>query len=165
METAWAAKGASRNLTIHPPVYPLEQKRHKEHIKFSVSTVDFAGIKLNANEKAFLRMIIDQGGTFQQVAQITGCNASTVRRKFRRMLKKLAETRTLNQIRRHRRLHPGDIGVAREFFVCGTAQQDIAAKYNISRYRVRKIISRIRRLTYQAVLKSARQQGVASCMN
>ena len=45
---------------------------------------------LEADQRALLRIILDQGSSYQQVARLRGEHATTVSRRFRRLLRKLS---------------------------------------------------------------------------
>ncbi len=89
--------------------------------------------RLNASERALVELVLERSLTFAEIARAAGVNASTVCRRYHRCLRKLAPDET------------GRVG-ALDRRVCrdsraGLTQAQIAAKLNITRYRVRKALA------------------------
>ena len=98
-------------------------------------------MQIDSKHKALLRLILDHGASYEQIARLSGEHAGTVSRRFRAMVRRLrgrpprpAETVSEN-------LTPLEKTILIESFVCGTSQTAIAAKLGISRYRVRKALA------------------------
>jgi DNA-directed RNA polymerase specialized sigma subunit len=130
--------------------------KHIQTQAFLNEQKDLAGLLLNRSErmdsekKALLRLILDRGATYGQVARLSGEHASTVSRRFRSMLRKL-KTKPLHKTNKTMpRLSPLEKTILIELFVYGTTQKDIAAKLGISRYRVRKTLN-----SFKATARSA----------
>ena len=101
---------------------------------------------LSAQHRALLDIILRHGGTFGQVATLRGEHASTVSRRFHRLLSNLSAAPGTSR-RRPLDLSRLEKTILAEYFLCGQSQSDIAAKLSISRYRVRKTLSRVRKYT------------------
>ncbi len=122
---------------------------------------ELAGVLLNRSEqmnnekKALLQMILGQGGTYDQVARLSGEHASTVSRRFRAMVRRLSGgmLHTTGDVQRN--LTPLEKTILIESFLYGTGQTEIAAKLGISRYRVRKALRPFRHPHGQAQLDHA----------
>jgi len=98
---------------------------------------------LEADQRALLRIILDQGSSYQQVARLRGEHATTVSRRFRRLLRKLAHgTRDKPPIKAGN-LAPLDKTILSAYYLFGMNQSQIAARLGISRYRVRKALEQI----------------------
>jgi DNA-directed RNA polymerase specialized sigma24 family protein len=104
---------------------------------------------LSAEHKAFLAIVLRHGGTFEQVARLRGEHASTVSRRFHRLLSRLTDRGRVPRCR-PMALSPLEKAVLAEYYLCGRPQTVIAEKFSISRYRVRKTLDRIRRRTVDA---------------
>jgi DNA-directed RNA polymerase specialized sigma24 family protein len=96
--------------------------------------------RLDSEKKALLRMILDRGASYEQVARLSGEHASTVSRRFRAMVRRLRGRPLHTAGNALRNLTPLDKTILIESFLYGTPQKEIAAKLSISRYRVRKAL-------------------------
>ena len=97
-------------------------------------------VRLDSKKKALLRMILDQGGSYGQVARLSGEHASTVSRRFRSMVRRLGGSTAQAADEALQRLGPLEKTILIESFLCGIGQRAIAAKLGVSRYRVRKVL-------------------------
>jgi DNA-directed RNA polymerase specialized sigma24 family protein len=111
---------------------------------------------LSAENKALLEVIVQHGGTFEQVASLRGEHAATVSRRFHRLLSKLLIGRKKPRCKPVS-LNPLERSILTEYYLCGRPQADIADKLSISRYRVRKTLDRIRKYTKINTSKSQHQ--------
>jgi len=93
---------------------------------------------LEPEQRALLRVILDQGSSFQQVARLRGEHATTVSRRFRRLLGTLSRSTGGTA----RRLNPTDETILSAYYLFGMNQSQIADRLGISRYRVRKALAR-----------------------
>ncbi|MHC4988422.1 MAG: sigma factor-like helix-turn-helix DNA-binding protein [Planctomycetota bacterium] len=97
---------------------------------------------LEAAQRALLTAILDQGSSYQQVARLRGEHASTVSRRFRRLLRKLSQRTGGKAGVRAANLKAMDKTILTAYYLFGMNQLQIAARLGISRYRVRKTLSR-----------------------
>ena len=95
---------------------------------------------LEADQRALLRIILEQGGSYQQIARLRGEHAATVSRRFRRLLSKLSRRAGTAAGIDADRLTPLDKRVLSYYYLCGMNQLQIAARLGVSRYRVRKAL-------------------------
>lgn len=105
---------------------------------------------LNSRDKALVQMIFEQGGTFDQVARLTGQNPSTVSRRCRRVLRKLIAKELTALLRRHSGLTGTVIRIVQEYYLYGRTQRSIARSLNVSHYRVRQVLDAVRTVAYAA---------------
>jgi DNA-directed RNA polymerase specialized sigma subunit len=96
--------------------------------------------QLDKQKKALLRIILDQGGTYHQVARLSGEHAGTVSRRFRAIMRRLRSRPLFAANTDLNNLTPLEKNILIESFVYGTGQEQIAAKLGVSRYRVRKAL-------------------------
>ncbi len=115
------------------------------------------GHLLSRDDRVLLQMVFDRGGTFAQISRLTGLSATTVSRRFHRILKKLMARELVALLAETKQPDPLEISIARAYFVQGLSQQDISKKLGISAYRVRLTIRGIRRLVYQNTIRRAKQ--------
>ena len=111
--------------------------------------------QMDSKEKALLRMVLGQGASYDQVARLSGEHASTVSRRFRAMVRRL-RGRPPRIAEALGTLTPLEKTILIESFVYGAAQEQIAAKLGISRYRVRKALDNVR--TRRQECKNTRTQ-------
>ena len=96
---------------------------------------------LSPDQKALFAIVLRHGGTFEQVARLRGEHASTVSRRFRRLLSRFSAHRLPRC--RPLALTPLERAILAEYYLCGRTQSEIAVKLDISRYRVRKTLARL----------------------
>ncbi|MHC4783590.1 MAG: sigma factor-like helix-turn-helix DNA-binding protein [Planctomycetota bacterium] len=124
--------------SIHDEAQSLQARRDEmAEILLGRST------RMDSKQKALLRMILDRGASYGQVARLSGEHASTVSRRFRAMVRRLRNgpPHTAEALGT---LTPLEKTILIESFVYGATQKKIAAKMGISRYRVRKTLAPFR---------------------
>ncbi len=110
---------------------------------------------LSSRDKALMQMVFDKGGTFEQIARLTGQSASTVSRRFHTVLNKLL-TRELTALLRGRAEFDSlEIRIARAYYLEGLSQKAIIQKLGVSRYRVRNTLGTLRHVIYCNVVEKA----------
>jgi DNA-directed RNA polymerase specialized sigma subunit len=97
--------------------------------------------QMDGEKKALLQMILGQGGTYDQVARLSGEHASAVSRRFRAMVRRLSRRPLDTTGNTQRNLTPLEKTILIESFLYGSGQKQIAAKLGVSRYRVRKALA------------------------
>jgi DNA-directed RNA polymerase specialized sigma24 family protein len=107
-------------------------------------------------QRALLTIILEQGSSFQQIARLRGEHATTVSRRFRRLLGKLSGRTAARGPVKDGHLNPIETTILADYCLCGMNQMQIAAKLGISRHRVRKTLDQF--ATQQnSVLATAKQ--------
>ncbi|HOK96157.1 MAG TPA: hypothetical protein P5175_09795 [Anaerohalosphaeraceae bacterium] len=96
-------------------------------------------------QKALLEMILDKGSSLEQIARLTGQNASTLSRQFDRLMRRLTDPLIRDVLRLGDKLSPLEAAILRDYFLCGMSQKAVIGKLGCSRYRLRKTLDRIRR--------------------
>ena len=132
---------------------PRDLRSEQEHL---INRIEHHLGPLSSEQKALLAIVLRHGGTFQQVARLRGEHASTVSRRFRRLLSRL-NGRGLPRCQ-PLRLSPLERAILAEYYLCGRTQNQIAVKLDISRYRVRKTLIRLQNSTR----KTSRAAGGAA---
>lgn len=95
---------------------------------------------LEAEQQALLAVILEQGSSFEQVARLRGEHATTVSRRFRRLLEKLSHRTAGSTGVPVRRLNPTDETILSAYYLFGMNQSRIADRLGVSRYHVRKTL-------------------------
>ena len=103
---------------------------------------------LSDEDKALMQMIFDKGSTFDQIARLTGQNASTISRRVKNLLQKLIACELVTLLHRRKDFGKPDICIVQEYYLRGQSQKAIAQKLHISRYRVRNTLGLVRSIIY-----------------
>ena len=103
---------------------------------------------LPADDRSLLQMILDRGGTFEQVARLAGKSPSAVRRRFNRILRQLLAWELTTLLARRKTNAPIEISIARAHFIQGLSQQAICDKLGVSPYRIQTTLRDIRKIIY-----------------
>lgn len=109
-------------------------------------------------------MILDKGSTLEQIARLTGQNASTLSRQFERLMRRLTHPLTRDVLQLSSKLSPMEAAILRDYFLCGLSQKTIVRKLGCSRYRLRKTLDRIRRrAARKSSIPAVSNQGALVC--
>lgn len=103
---------------------------------------------LSGEDKALMQMIFDNGTTFDQIAKLTGQNASTISRRFKNLLQKLIARELVTLLNQRKNFDTSDISIVQEYYLRGQSQKAIAQKLSISLYRVRNTLGTVRSIVY-----------------
>jgi DNA-directed RNA polymerase specialized sigma24 family protein len=102
---------------------------------------------LAGEDRALMEMYLDGGRNFNQIAQLTGSNPSTIARRLRRITQRLTDETFFCCLRYRRRLGRKELAIIRDHFIRGLSIGQISTSRNISLYRVRRVIRRALRIT------------------
>jgi DNA-directed RNA polymerase specialized sigma subunit len=90
--------------------------------------------QMDKEKKSLLRLILNQGGTHNQVARLSGGHSAMVSCRFRSMLRRLRTRAPLKTNKEKSKLNPLEKTIMIESFVYGSGQKQIPDKLGISRY-------------------------------
>jgi DNA-directed RNA polymerase specialized sigma subunit len=141
-------------------IHDLNRIRTEEFISNQKVTADLVlgrAKQLDKQKKALLRIILDQGGTYHQVARLSGEHASTVSRRFRAIMRRLRSRPLFAANADLNNLTPLEKNILIESFVYGTGQEQIAEKLGVSRYRVRKALDHFKATGHKQQAVGSRQ--------
>jgi len=97
---------------------------------------------LRADDRALLRLHLDAGNSFNQIARMLGVRPSTVARRLRRIAERLNDP-TYPLCAQHRRqFSKVELAVIRDFFVRGLSVRQISRGRKLSYYRARAVVLR-----------------------
>jgi transposase-like protein len=95
---------------------------------------------LGNEDRTLLRLHLDHGSSYRQIARLMGVRPTTVARRIRRITKRLLDD-TYPACRRHRTcFSPLQLAVIRDFFARGMTMRNISRKHHITYYRVRSTV-------------------------
>ena len=98
---------------------------------------------LTGKDRALMRMYLEQGGTFRQIARLTGASEATVTRRIQRLIKKLLDGEYIHFLRERNQFSSMERAIARDYFLEGLSQERISIKHDITIYRVHKTVKKI----------------------
>ncbi|UCG56812.1 MAG: hypothetical protein JSU70_18340 [Phycisphaerales bacterium] len=99
---------------------------------------------LRGKDKLLLTMHICNGLSFRQMSQLTGMDATSVSRRIQRAAERLADGKYILCLRNRDRLNNGEMAIAKDYFLLGLPMTEIAVKRELSYYRVRETVKRLR---------------------
>ena len=101
---------------------------------------------LNGKDRALMKMYFEKGSSFGQMAKLAGVNEVTIARRIHKLTRRLVNGEYISFVRNRRGFNLQEQAIARDHYVMGLAQKQIAEKRNTSVYRVRKVQEKIQRL-------------------
>ncbi len=105
---------------------------------------------LAGEERALVTMYLDGHSSFRQLARLAGTRPSTVGRRIRRILRRLADETYPLCLHNRRRFTESELTIIRDHFVRGLSVRRIMAVRQLRRYRVRATIAQARAFTRAA---------------
>jgi hypothetical protein len=118
------------------------KKAYRDRIDLLRSRVHLLG----GRDKLLMKMYLDNGNTFRQMARLAGVNEASIARRIHRVTKRLTDGEYITCLRNRDKFSKTEMAVARDYFLLGLAQRKISAKRNCSVYQVRKMLKRIQGL-------------------
>ena len=101
---------------------------------------------LNGKDRALMKMYFEKGSSFRQIAKLAGVNEVTISRRVHKLTRRLVNSEYISFVRNRRLFNSQEQAIARDHYVMGLGQKQIAEKRNTSVYRVRKVQEKIQRL-------------------
>jgi len=118
----------------------------KSRPRKSLELVQGRANMLTGEDRALLKMYIEKGASFAEMARLAGTGEQRIARRVGRIAGRLIDGRYVNCVRRRRELNMEELGVARDYFLTGLPVKSIAAKRGLTYHRARKALKRIRRI-------------------
>ena len=101
---------------------------------------------LTGKDRIMMSMYFENGISFGQIAALCGMSEARLTRRMRAVTKRLMDGRYIACIRNRHRFTLMELGLARDNFLLGLSYRKIAVKRNLSFYRVRETMSRVKRM-------------------
>jgi DNA-directed RNA polymerase specialized sigma subunit len=99
---------------------------------------------LGGKDKVLLKMYLENGNTFRQMAQLAGVNEATIARRVYRLIQRLLDGEYITCLRNRSLFSAREMKVAKDYFLRGESMRKIAAKRGCSYYRVRQLLKKIK---------------------
>ena len=101
---------------------------------------------LTGRDRVLLKMYLENGSTFGQMARVAGVNETTIARRIHKLIRRLLDGEYITCLRNRRRFNALEQAIARDYFIEGLSQKRIAAKRNTTVYQIRKGLKKIERV-------------------
>ena len=108
---------------------------------------------MGRTDRIFIEMILDRGNSPAQIAHLTGQSEGGVRRRFGRLVARLASPQTLAALR-SRRLSAEQREVGKAYYLEGLSKEAVARKTGTSEYFVRKTVRQMEAIAKQSIANS-----------
>ncbi len=122
--------------------------RHREQIDLLLGRLDL----LEGRSKVMMKMHLENGNSFRQIARLLGVSETSVARRIHRISARLLDGQYIVCLRNRDKLTGQQMSVAKDYFLRGLSQSKIAETKHWSLYRVGRTIREIR-----GVIAEARQ--------
>lgn len=114
---------------------------------------------LNPSDRSLLVLYLEHGGRLADIARVAGVSEGVISRRVRRLRRCLVEGRYIACLRKRDRLTPGQLALARDYFVDGLGISGISTKRGLTTYRVRKVIRMLEQISAQGPAVNRRRSG------
>ena len=101
---------------------------------------------LSGKDKLLMKMYLENGNSFRQMAELSGVSATSISRRIYRLIERLINSEYIVCVRNRREFIRSELTVAKDYFLMGMSQRRIAKKRKMSVYRVRKILKKANRI-------------------
>jgi hypothetical protein len=129
-------------------VEPLATRRETaERWRETVDLLDLRANLLDSQDRALLRMHLEAGRNFHEIARWTGLSPSTVCRRIHRMIHRLADPTYPLCLRNQQYFNRLELDVIRDHFVRGLSLACLRRRRHLGHRRIRRIIARARQMT------------------
>ena len=101
---------------------------------------------LSGKDKLLMKMYLDNGNTFSQMARLAGVNEVTIARRIHRVTQRLIDSQYIMCLRNRDKFSKNELVIAKDYFLAGLSMKKIADKNHSSFYGVRKTLKKIEKL-------------------
>ena len=113
---------------------------------------------LDGDERTLMKMYVEAGSSFRQMARLAGVNEVTVARRVRSTTRRLVSGRYLECLRHRKELTDTELKIAKDYYLKALPIKNISANRGWTYYRTQRAIAKIRRLLGRS-LRPARQNN------
>ncbi|MFB0524316.1 MAG: sigma factor-like helix-turn-helix DNA-binding protein [Phycisphaerae bacterium] len=116
--------------------------RHRGRIDLLRSRLNL----LSGKDKVLMTMYVENGTSFRQIARLLGVSETSISRKVHRITRRLIDGEYITCLRNRDRLTRGQMAIAKDYYLMGLSMSKIAGKRQLSIYRVRQDVMKIKSL-------------------
>lgn len=101
---------------------------------------------LGGTDRLIMKMYLDNGNTFRQMAALAGVNEATIARKIHKIIKRLIDSEYIMCLRNRDKFSSLEMAIAKDYFLKGLSIRSISVKQKLTYYRVRQTLKKIQKL-------------------
>ena len=118
----------------------------KKALKLKVDLLRARTAWLRGKDKVLMRMYLDNGNTFRQMARVAGVNESTIARRIYKIVQRLLDAHYLVALRHSDEFSLLQMEIVQDYFVRGKTRAQISRQYDRSRYYINKTLLKVQAL-------------------
>ena len=119
----------------------------RKALKDRVDLLRSRTIWLSGKDKLLMKMYLDNGSTFRQMARLAGVNESTISRRIYKIVKRLLDAHYLIALGNCEKFSLRQMEIVQDYFIRGLPKNRIAAEHKCSRYHIDKTLRKIQTLS------------------
>lgn len=100
---------------------------------------------LDGNDRVLMKMYLEAGSSFRQMARLAGVNEVTVARRIRSTTRRLVNGQYLDCLRHREKLTAMELNVAKDYYLKALPMRSVSARRGWTYYRTQRTIRKIRR--------------------
>jgi predicted DNA-binding protein YlxM (UPF0122 family) len=124
------------------PQFCKSQDRQQHIADLLQSRIDL----LTGKDKVLMKMYLEKGANFSQLAQLAGASEAAVARRIRKLSEGLVNGLYIACLRNKDKFTAIELAVAKDYFLAGLSMRKIAENMQCTYYRIRKTIKRIKHI-------------------
>ena len=130
-----------------------EQGRHQFRTSYANrnSLLQMRAQMLTGKDKVLMKMYLEDGKMFGEMARLAGVNEGTIARRVERLTRRLLRGEYMMCLRGGEELSSFERAVAKDYFLEGLSQREIARKREVTVYQVRKALGLLHALVDREV--------------
>ena len=101
---------------------------------------------LSGKDKVLMKMYLENGNTFYQMANLIGVNEVTIARRIHKIIERLIDSEYIICLRHRDKLTEKEMHIAKAYFMGGLSIREIASKQRTSIYRIRAALKKVHAL-------------------
>ena len=138
---------------------PSQMKDFQSYYADCVDILRTRAVILSHRDRALIQMYLG-GHSFSEMAHLMGVNEAKIARRIHKLLPRLVDSEYITCIRHRKRFSSLERTLAKDYFIEGLSQKKIAQKRDISIYRVRKSLRKIRKFVRELNRKNRIQNDI-----
>ena len=124
----------------------LTRRAAAEQWRETVDLLDLRAHLLDHQDRALLRMHVEAGLSFHEIARWTGLSPSTVCRRIHRIIRRLSDPTYTVCLRHQRHFSSVELDVIRDRFVRGLSLVSVGRRHALGHRRIRRIVTKARQM-------------------